>query len=122
MPLEHLEPRGDSVPANPVEFITTHWSAVLKAGETESAETPAALERLCRTYWYPLHAFVRRSGYDPETAKDLTQSFFERRTLGSLSSEGSSRLENVAATAAAKQLTKTKIQVQALRCLGGKAK
>jgi RNA polymerase sigma-70 factor (ECF subfamily) len=75
---DHSEPSGDSIPANPVEFTTTHWSVVLKAGADESLEAPAALERLCRTYWYPLHAFVRRSGYDPETAKDLTQSFFER--------------------------------------------
>jgi RNA polymerase sigma-70 factor (ECF subfamily) len=36
------------------------------------------MERLCRTYWYPLHAFVRRSGYDSESARDLTQSFFAR--------------------------------------------
>src|SRR5206468_7899439 len=37
-----------------------------------------ALEQLCRTYWYPLYAFNRRSGHDEETAKDLTQGFFER--------------------------------------------
>src|SRR5262249_58157067 len=75
---EHSEPSRDSAPANLVEFTTTSWSVVLKAVEGESAEAPAALERLCHTYWYPLHAFVRRSGYDPETAKDLTQRFFKR--------------------------------------------
>ena len=60
------------------QFTTTHWSVVLNAQEAGSAEAPEALDRLCRTYWYPLYAFVRRSGYDPESAKDLTQSFFER--------------------------------------------
>jgi hypothetical protein len=46
---EQSDPSGDSVPANPVEFTTAHWSVVLKAGETESAEATAALEWLCRT-------------------------------------------------------------------------
>src|SRR5688572_32879182 len=37
-----------------------------------------ALEELCRTYWYPLYAYVRRSGKSPEEAEDLTQEFFAR--------------------------------------------
>jgi DNA-directed RNA polymerase specialized sigma24 family protein len=60
------------------QFATTHWSVVLAAGDSASPESVASLERLCRTYWYPLYAFVRRKGYDPEDAKDLTQAFFER--------------------------------------------
>jgi RNA polymerase sigma-70 factor (ECF subfamily) len=36
------------------------------------------LEQLCRAYWYPLYAFVRRQGYHPEDAQDLTQEFFTR--------------------------------------------
>jgi DNA-directed RNA polymerase specialized sigma24 family protein len=55
-------------------FNTTHWSIVLQAASGESA---AALERLCRTYWYPLYAFVRRRGHDVHDAQDLTQGFFE---------------------------------------------
>jgi DNA-directed RNA polymerase specialized sigma24 family protein len=35
-----------------------------------------ALETLCRTYWYPLYAYVRRCGYSCEDAQDLTQEFF----------------------------------------------
>lgn len=56
-------------------FRTTRWSLVLAAadGEPRSGE---ALEWLCATYWYPLYAFVRRRGHDPDTARDLTQSFF----------------------------------------------
>jgi RNA polymerase sigma factor (sigma-70 family) len=51
---------------------------VLAAGGTPSPESAAALERLCSAYWYPLYAFVRRSGHSPEDAEDLTQEFFAR--------------------------------------------
>jgi RNA polymerase sigma-70 factor (ECF subfamily) len=56
-------------------FRTTHWSVVLAAGQCAEAQA-AALERLCRAYWYPLYAYVRRRGYSPEDAEDLTQGFF----------------------------------------------
>jgi DNA-directed RNA polymerase specialized sigma24 family protein len=59
-------------------FATTHWSAVLAAGHQNSAVADAALEELCRTYWYPLYAFVRQQGYRPQDAVDLTQAFFAR--------------------------------------------
>src|SRR5262245_24986606 len=59
-------------------FPTTQWSLVLIAGEGFSAESQDALATLCRTYWYPLYAFVRRQGYSPDDAQDLTQSFFSR--------------------------------------------
>lgn len=58
---------------NPV-FQTTHWSVVLQAAGGDST---AALEHLCRVYWYPLYAYVRRQGHDPHDAQDLTQGFFE---------------------------------------------
>lgn len=59
----------------PKWFTTTHWSIVLAAGgEGEKART--SLERLCATYWYPLYAYVRRRGFDPADAEDLTQGFF----------------------------------------------
>ena len=57
-------------------FATTHWSVVLAAGQGESARAHGALEALCRTYWYPVYAYVRRKGYRPEEAQDLTQEFF----------------------------------------------
>ena len=58
-------------------FVTTHWSVVLTAqGRSPAAE--AALETLCRAYWKPLYAFVRRQGYQIEEAEDLTQEFFAR--------------------------------------------
>jgi RNA polymerase sigma-70 factor (ECF subfamily) len=57
-------------------FVTTHWSVVLTA-QGSSPEADEALEKLCRTYWWPLYGFVRRDGYAPEEAQDLTQGFFE---------------------------------------------
>lgn len=59
-------------------FTTTQWSVVLAAAGAESAQAHQALERLCRAYWYPLYAYVRRRGYDRHQAQDLTQAFFER--------------------------------------------
>ena len=59
-------------------FATTHWSVVGAAGQVDSARRAEALERLCRTYWYPLFAFVCRRGHSLEDAQDLTQEFFAR--------------------------------------------
>jgi RNA polymerase sigma factor (sigma-70 family) len=59
-------------------FATTHWSVVLAAANEAAPEAAAALERLCRTYWYPLYAYVRREGHTPADAQDLTQEFFAR--------------------------------------------
>jgi RNA polymerase sigma-70 factor (ECF subfamily) len=59
-------------------FATTHWSLVLAAGHEDSPKAAEALDRLCRTYWYPLYAYVRRKGYAAPDAQDLTQEFFAR--------------------------------------------
>jgi RNA polymerase sigma-70 factor (ECF subfamily) len=61
-------------PGSPV-FPDTRWSVVLRAGLEAGGEAKAALERLCRDYWFPLYAFVRRRGYSPEDAEDVTQGF-----------------------------------------------
>ena len=76
-----MPPRGSNectqAPA-PTLFVTTRWSIVLSAKEKGSPDSASALETLCRTYWYPLYAFVRSSGYSPHDAQDLTQEFFAR--------------------------------------------
>ena len=59
-------------------FVTTHWSAVMRAGQTEGVAAHEALSELCRTYWYPLYGFIRRQGHEPPEAEDLVQSFFTR--------------------------------------------
>jgi RNA polymerase sigma-70 factor (ECF subfamily) len=63
--------------ARPQVFVTTHWSIVLTATR-DTARARDALARLCQTYWYPLYAYVRRRGYNPHDAQDLTQEFFAR--------------------------------------------
>jgi DNA-directed RNA polymerase specialized sigma24 family protein len=73
-----------------VAFTTTQWSVVLDArGQSPSAQE--ALEKLCRTYWWPLYGFVRRQGYSPEEAQDFTQGFFamllERRDFDAVRRE-----------------------------------
>jgi len=60
------------------EFPTTHWSVVLAAADSAAPWALEALEELCRTYWGPVYAFVRRQGYSPDDALDLTQGFFAR--------------------------------------------
>jgi len=68
---------SEPIPHSPV-FATTHWSVVLAAGDGNSPEAAAALEELCRGYWFPLYAYARRSGQDVPAAEDLTQEFFAR--------------------------------------------
>ena len=66
-------------------FATTQWSVVQAAGGTTNSSIEA-LEELCRTYWYPLYAYVRRRGYQISNAQDLTQGFIasllQRQTIG----------------------------------------
>jgi RNA polymerase sigma-70 factor (ECF subfamily) len=79
-----------SVQSEASAFATTHWSLVLTA-QGQSPAADEALEKLCRTYWWPLYGFVRRNGYAPEEAQDLTQAFFarllERRDLETVRQE-----------------------------------
>lgn len=71
-------------------FTTTHWSMVLEA-QSESPAAQKALENLCRTYWRPIFAFLRRQGLSSEEAEDITQGFFaellERRSLDAVRKE-----------------------------------
>ncbi len=72
-------------------FVTTHWSLVLSARDRQSPQSAAALEKLCRAYWYPLYAYARRAGQSKENAEDLTQAFFaqllEKKFLDSVQQE-----------------------------------
>jgi len=74
----------------PAAFRTTHWSVVLEA-QGESPAAQEALEKLCRTYWRPIYAFLRRQGFRPAEAEDITQGFFaqllERRSLNAVRKE-----------------------------------
>jgi DNA-directed RNA polymerase specialized sigma24 family protein len=57
-------------------FHTTHWTVVLGARSGNGPAADEALASLCSTYWYPLYAFIRRSGFNRHDAEDLTQGFF----------------------------------------------
>jgi RNA polymerase sigma factor (sigma-70 family) len=81
-PLSNSEPSEPAAgngasPQSPV-FVTTHWSRVLAVSGEDTTQAREALEQLCRTYWYPLYAYVRRRGSSPQDAQDLTQTFFAR--------------------------------------------
>lgn len=69
-------------------FATTRWTLVIAAGDAANPVGAEALEELCRAYWFPLYAFIRREGYDADRAQDLTQGFFalllERNDLAGL--------------------------------------
>lgn len=58
------------------QFVTTSWTQVLAARGTATTESRQALEALCRAYWYPLYALVRREGFGVDEARDLTQGYF----------------------------------------------
>jgi DNA-directed RNA polymerase specialized sigma24 family protein len=81
---------GASGQAGGTAFTTTHWSVVLEA-QGESPAAQEALEKLCRTYWRPIFAFLRRQGLPPAEAEDITQGFFaellERRSLDAVRKE-----------------------------------
>src|SRR5262249_53004915 len=82
-----MSPCESDTPAFPAEssFKTTHWSVVLAADGSDTAKASEAIEKLYRTYWYPLYAYLRRRGCNVHDAQDLTQGFFvhllERQTL-----------------------------------------
>jgi len=85
------EPSAPSTSAPSDIFATTHWTVVLAAGQRSTPQADRALEELCRAYWFPLYAYVRRRGHSKEDAEDLTQAFFarflEKNYLAGLSAE-----------------------------------
>ncbi len=74
VPSQHEPPAAGASPL----FATTRWTVVLAARDKALPQSEEALESLCRTYWYPLYAFVRRLGHQRADAQDLTQEFFAR--------------------------------------------
>ena len=71
-------------------FTTTHWSVVLEA-QGESPAAQEALEKLCRIYWRPIFAFVRRQGFGRRKQRTLPRVFLqqllERRSLDAVRKE-----------------------------------
>jgi RNA polymerase sigma-70 factor (ECF subfamily) len=73
-------------------FRTTHWTVVLQAAQSDAPDPAGAFAQLYRDYWPPLYAYVRRRGFAPAAAEDLTQDFFlrllEKQALAGLEREG----------------------------------
>ena len=84
------EVKADSFGAG-AQFPPTLWSVVLRAGQTSSDQSHEALATLCRAYWFPLYAYLRRHGKSPPDAEDLTQGFLlhllEKDTLSRVKRE-----------------------------------
>src|SRR3984885_12714657 len=80
VPVNMAQPRepSEELSSSSSRFYTTHWSLVLTAQEKASPASAEAMELLCRTYWYPLYAYVRRQGHNSHDAQELTQEFFSR--------------------------------------------
>lgn len=101
-------------------FATTRWTLVLAAGDAGTAHE--ALEQLCRLYWFPLYAYVRRRGHDAHAAQDLTQGFFarllERNDLAGLTREGG-KFRSFLLTALNHYLTNEHERAQARKRGGG---
>lgn len=78
--------------AGPSRFATTHWTVVLDAAHPDNAVAGEAFSTLYLSYWKPLYAYVRRRGYPPTEAEDITQEFFvcliEKQRLARLQREG----------------------------------
>src|SRR5205085_12459163 len=121
-PMASLTGVGGSGQKGAVAFATTHWSVVL-AAQGSSPAVEQALEKLCRTYWWPLYEFVRRQGYNPEEAQDLTQGFFarllERRDLDAVRRE-KGRLRSYLLTALKNYVGKARRRTMTLKRGEGK--
>ena len=113
---------GSGEVSRPV-FATTHWSVVQAVGAAQTTHARQALGQLCQSYWYPLYAYVRRRGWKPEDAEDLTQEFFARllrkESLRHISKEGG-HFRSFLLKSLNRFLTDEWRQAQALKRGGGK--
>ena len=73
--MAHTPPQ---TPLDPNAFVSTQWTLVRDAAnsQVETEVSSRALAELCRIYWPPIYGYIRRRGYQPSDAQDLTQSFF----------------------------------------------
>ena len=74
--LSRLKTTPGTLQEGGASFATTHWSEVARCALTDVPSATDALAQLCETYWPPIYSFIRRRGYPPPDAQDLTQSFF----------------------------------------------
>ena len=78
---------SEAGPGNDGAFTATHWTLVLLAGRSGSAQADAAVASLCQKYWYPLYCYIRRLGHNAADAQDLVQGFLRdcwKRTISKM--------------------------------------
>jgi RNA polymerase sigma-70 factor (ECF subfamily) len=63
-------------------FDATDWTEVVRTRTLHGDRRRAAMEKLIGRYWKPVYCYIRRKGYPNESAKDLTQGFFQDVVLG----------------------------------------
>jgi len=103
-------------------FATTLWTVVRAAAGTDESKAAAALEQLCRRYWYPLYAFARRRGHDAEAAQDLTQGFFGHlleKNLFSRANRGAGKFRSYLLTSFKNFIGQERLRAQAQKRGGG---
>ena len=61
---------------NESQFKTTHWNLVVSSRRSDVEVRQQSLSELCKVYWYPLFAYLRRKGHSPDVAADHVQGFF----------------------------------------------
>lgn len=83
-PISQGPPFAHRIEGEGSRFPSTCWSWVAAAGKAEHPASREALEGLCRAYWRPIYALIRRRGYQPGDAADLTQDYFARLLDGRL--------------------------------------
>jgi DNA-directed RNA polymerase specialized sigma24 family protein len=71
-----VKPDHSSAAGRPDQFRTTRWTVVVLSAQSQVSGSKEALTELCKLYWYPLYAYIRRYGFSPHDAQDLTQGFF----------------------------------------------
>jgi RNA polymerase sigma-70 factor (ECF subfamily) len=74
--LSRLKATPGTLQGGGAKFATTHWSIVAQSALTDVPEAEDALTQLCESYWPPIYSFIRRRGFSPADAQDLTQAFF----------------------------------------------
>jgi RNA polymerase sigma factor (sigma-70 family) len=107
-----------STPSGDGRFATTRWGLIAVAREGQSHEARQALSELCRAYWYPIYAYIRRTGHEADAAQDLTQEFFaawlERDLLQSVAAD-KGRFRSFLLAACKNFLANHRQQVRALK-------
>ncbi|MEQ1751240.1 MAG: sigma-70 family RNA polymerase sigma factor [Prosthecobacter sp.] len=58
-------------------FITTQWTLIYRAGDSQTVSGAEAFSALCQAYWQPLYAYTLSTGVSHQDAQDFTQGFFQ---------------------------------------------